>query len=74
MSHQLSAEGEAVGHSRILWLLPISEEEKVFRHTHGLEALEQKFQDAAIVPVDPHREPVIPVRRVRGVWRRRGRG
>jgi hypothetical protein len=48
------------GHSRILWLLPISEEERVFRHAHGLEALEQKLEDAAIDPLDPEREPVIP--------------
>ncbi|HZM76581.1 MAG TPA: suppressor of fused domain protein [Candidatus Limnocylindrales bacterium] len=48
------------GHTRILWLLPISKEEKRFRHAHGLEALEQKLQDAAIDPVDPHRSPVIP--------------
>ena len=42
----------------MLWLLPISEAEKRFRHLHGLEALEQRFEKAGVIPTDPHRETV----------------
>jgi len=59
------------GHTRVLWLLPITKEEKAFRHTHGLEALEQKLEDAAIDPLDPHREPVVSAPRRRWFTRRR---
>jgi hypothetical protein len=48
------------GHARILWLLPITEAEKTYRHTHGLEALEQLFDSAAIDPIDPERRSVVP--------------
>ena len=47
------------GRVRVLWLLPITGAEKVFRHEHGLEALEQRLEDAAIVPTDPHRRCVV---------------
>ncbi|NUR46959.1 MAG: hypothetical protein HOV71_02375 [Hamadaea sp.] len=43
------------GHARILWLLPITEAERDFKRDHGLEALEQRFDDAAIMPADPYR-------------------
>jgi hypothetical protein len=46
-------------HIRILWLLPITETEKDFRRTNGLEALESLFEDRAINPVDPGRRSVI---------------
>lgn len=48
------------GHIRVLWLLPITEAEKTFRHTHDLEALEQRFEAAGIVPTDPCRRSVVP--------------
>lgn len=48
------------GHIRVLWLLPITEAEKTFRHTHDLEALEQRFEAAAIIPTDPRRMSVVP--------------
>lgn len=48
------------GHLRVLWLLPITPAEKTFRHRHGLEALEQRFEDAGIVPTDPGRPSVVP--------------
>ncbi|MFG2045096.1 suppressor of fused domain protein [Dactylosporangium sp. NPDC048998] len=48
------------GHIRVLWLLPITEAEKTFRHTHGLEALEQRFETAGINPTDSHRTSVVP--------------
>jgi hypothetical protein len=46
-------------HIRILWLLPITETEKDFRRTDGLEALESLLEDRAINPVDPRRPSVI---------------
>jgi hypothetical protein len=33
---------------RFLWLLPITAAEKQFRHEHGLEALEQRFEEAKV--------------------------
>ena len=47
------------GHARVLWLLPITEAEKRFRHSHGLEALEQHFEDSGIIPTDPYRKSVM---------------
>ncbi|WP_238011846.1 suppressor of fused domain protein [Dactylosporangium sp. AC04546] len=48
------------GHARVLWLLPITAAEKTFRHREGLEALEQRFDDAGIIPTDPDRASVVP--------------
>ncbi|MFD7450639.1 suppressor of fused domain protein [Kitasatospora sp. NPDC059827] len=45
-------------HARILWLLPITEAEKDFRRESGLEALEVRFDEHAIDPVDPARASV----------------
>jgi hypothetical protein len=47
------------GHARILWLLPITESERDFRAQHGLEALEQRFDDASLHYWDPQRAPVV---------------
>ncbi|MFI1994451.1 suppressor of fused domain protein [Actinoplanes sp. NPDC020271] len=47
------------GHARVLWLLPITGAEKRFRHSDGLEALEQRFEAAGIIPTDPYREAVV---------------
>jgi hypothetical protein len=47
------------GHARILWLLPITESERDFKAEHGLEALEQRFEDAGLRYWDPHRSPVV---------------
>ena len=46
------------GHARLLWLLPVTESERAFRHEHGLEALEQRFDGAGIRYWDAKREPV----------------
>jgi len=48
----------ADGHVRFLWLLPITAEEKRFRHEHGLEALEQRFDEAKLNHSFPWRESV----------------
>lgn len=45
-------------HARFLWLLPVTSSEIAYRRVHGTEALEQLFDDAAINPVDPQRDPV----------------
>jgi hypothetical protein len=47
------------GHVRFLWLLPITAAEKRFRHEHGLEALEQRFDDAQLNHASPWRESVV---------------
>jgi hypothetical protein len=45
-------------HARLLWLLPITEAERDIKAEHGLEALEQRFDDAAIKYWDPARSSV----------------
>ena len=47
------------GRVSLLWLLPITLAEKRFRHEYGLEALEQRFDDAAIIAADPGRGSVV---------------
>jgi Suppressor of fused protein (SUFU) len=47
------------GHARILWLLPITESERDFRTAHGLEALEQRFDDARLQYWDARRSAVV---------------
>lgn len=46
-------------HVDFLWLLPITASERDFKAVHGLEALEQRFEDAAIEFWDPHRPSVV---------------
>jgi len=46
-------------HVRILWLLPITQAENVFRREQGLEALECLFDEGAIDPVDTKRASVV---------------
>ena len=46
-------------HIQVLWLLPIYEVERQFIKTNGLEALEQRFDDAGFNYLDPFRPPVI---------------
>ncbi|GGN62246.1 hypothetical protein GCM10010112_20180 [Actinoplanes lobatus] len=43
------------GHARVLWLLPITRAEKELALRDGLEALEDRFEAAGIVPTDPLR-------------------
>lgn len=49
----------APGGTRILWALPVTPEEIVYRREHGTEALEQLFDEHALLPTDPHRESVV---------------
>ena len=47
------------GHVQVLWLLPITEQERAFATSNGLEALEQRFDDAALEYWDPNRRSVV---------------
>ncbi|GAA0970304.1 suppressor of fused domain protein [Actinocorallia libanotica] len=47
------------GHARLLWTLPVTTAEMEFRREHGHEALEDRFDQAGIVPTDPHRPSVV---------------
>lgn len=47
------------GHARLLWVLPISRAERDFRRDHGLEALEQRFEQAQVDYINPQRASVI---------------
>jgi hypothetical protein len=46
-------------HVEFLWLLPITESERDFKVRRGLEALESRFDEAAIDYADPHRPSVV---------------
>jgi hypothetical protein len=47
------------GHARVLWLLPITEAEKRYGIQYGLDALEDRLEEAGIIPDDPHRECAV---------------
>jgi Suppressor of fused protein (SUFU) len=46
------------GHARLLWYLPITEAERDHKRDRGLDALEQRFEDARLDFADPHRPSV----------------
>jgi len=47
------------GHARLLWLLPITAAERDFEVANGLEALEQRFDAAALAYWDSRRGSVV---------------
>jgi Suppressor of fused protein (SUFU) len=47
------------GHARLLWLLPITTAERDFKAANGLDALEQRFEDAALEYWDTRRASVV---------------
>jgi hypothetical protein len=47
------------GHIQVLWLLPITKAERVFKVEHGQEALERQFDETAIEYWDPKRASVV---------------
>lgn len=49
----------ATGHARLLALLPITEAEREFKVEHGVEALEQRLEDAAVDFANPKRASVV---------------
>ena len=48
----------SAGNVQALWLLPITEAERVFAKEQGVEALESLFDEHAINPLDIHRASV----------------
>ena len=44
---------------QFLWLVPITEREKEWRHEHGQEAFEQRLEDHAVTPEDPTRRSTV---------------
>ena len=48
------------GDVRVLWLLPITEAEKRYKNTAGVEALEQRFDAAALEYWRPDRPSAVP--------------
>jgi hypothetical protein len=49
----------STGHARILWAMPITASERSYAGANGLEALEQKFDDASVMFLDARRAPVV---------------
>lgn len=47
------------GHVRLLTLMPISQAERDFKAKHGIEALEQRLEDAAVDFANPVRASVV---------------
>lgn len=46
-------------HVDVLWLLPITQDERDFKAAHGLEALEQRFDESALQYWDIRRKSVV---------------
>jgi hypothetical protein len=46
-------------HLHFFWLLPITSAERAYRVSEGLEALEQRFEDAGLVYWSPNRPSVV---------------
>jgi hypothetical protein len=49
----------ANGSVRCLWLIPITQSEAEFATRHGLEALEERFEEARFNYLDPSRSSVV---------------
>ncbi len=47
------------GHRRVLWLLPVTQTEREYKMSHGLEALEKLFDSQAIEYWDLRRPSVV---------------
>lgn len=47
------------GRTRVLWLIPITSEERAFKVQHGLEALESRFESSGFDYSNPHRASVV---------------
>jgi hypothetical protein len=47
------------GHAQLLWLLPITAAEASFKKTNGVDALEERFDEAAIEYWRTDRQSVI---------------
>jgi hypothetical protein len=49
----------AGAHAHFTWALPITSAERDFKAAHGLEALEQRFEEASLEYWNPRRESVV---------------
>ncbi|MCY7347268.1 MAG: suppressor of fused domain protein [Pyrinomonadaceae bacterium] len=47
------------GHAHFFWLLPITESEREYKIKNGVDALEEKFEEAEIKYWDSNRESII---------------
>lgn len=47
------------GHARLLWVLPITRAERDFKRAHGVDALEQRFEEVSLDYSDPARSSVV---------------
>jgi hypothetical protein len=46
-------------HVQVVWLMPITQAEREFAHEHGVDALEQRFEDTKVDYLDPFRKSVV---------------
>lgn len=53
-------QGAAGNVVQCLWLIPITQSERDYKQTHGLEALEQRFDQSGFDYLDFRRLPVVP--------------
>jgi len=44
---------------QFLWLMPITESERDYKRVHGIEALEQQFDEVSVNYLDPTRQSVV---------------
>jgi len=49
------------GHARLLWMLPITDAEREYKTQNGLDALEERLEQAAVHPTDGGRPSVSRV-------------
>ena len=45
--------------ARLLWVVPITADEELFATVHGVDALEQRFEEAEVRFADPERPSVV---------------
>jgi hypothetical protein len=46
-------------HIQVLWALPIYERERAFARAHGVDELEERFENQSLDYLDPFRQPVV---------------
>jgi Suppressor of fused protein (SUFU) len=47
------------GDAKLYWLIPITENELSYKKAHGLEMLEEKFEEFGFNYADPYRDSVV---------------
>ena len=56
----MEAPAARAGRCNFRWVIPITAEERAYAAERGLDALEQRFEEAGLEYWDPHRASVIP--------------